>query len=146
MADVEYLGLADFFIIASEVLGIDPTLLARASNLHLADSALHAPSAGFGNVEFHPDFVTKVGVLGYHLVRNHPLPDGDKRTAFLAMIEFTERNGWLWKDLPTTGLVKRAAAAAVEETTINVMIGAAAGTLNEDSFVGWVAQRVRPGR
>jgi death on curing protein len=28
-----------------------------------------------------------------HLVKNHPLPDGNKRAAFLAMIEFLARNG-----------------------------------------------------
>jgi hypothetical protein len=61
VADVEYLELGDFLIIASEVLGIDPMILARASNMNSADSALHAPAAEFAGVEFYPDFVTKVG-------------------------------------------------------------------------------------
>lgn len=103
MADVEYLELGDFLIIASEVLGIDPMILARASNMNSADSALHAPAAEFAGVEFYPDFVTKVGVLGYRLVRNHPLTDGNKRTAYLAMIEFTERNGYRWSDFASQG-------------------------------------------
>ena len=29
---------------------------------------------------------------GYRLVRNHPFPDGNKRVAFLAMVEMAERN------------------------------------------------------
>jgi prophage maintenance system killer protein len=28
-----------------------------------------------------------------HLAKNHPLPDGNKRAAYLAMIEFLARNG-----------------------------------------------------
>jgi hypothetical protein len=29
-------------------------------------------------------------------VKNHPLPDGNKRAAFLTMVEFIERNGLEW--------------------------------------------------
>jgi death on curing protein len=32
-------------------------------------------------------------VLVVHLTKNHPLPDGNKRAAYLAMIEFLARNG-----------------------------------------------------
>jgi len=32
-------------------------------------------------------------VLVVHLAKNHPLPDGNKRAAYLAMIEFLARNG-----------------------------------------------------
>jgi prophage maintenance system killer protein len=46
--------------------------------LDLADSALHAPAAGFGDAEFYTDFVGKAAVLVVHLAKNHPLPDGNK--------------------------------------------------------------------
>jgi death-on-curing protein len=39
------------------------------------------------------DLVTKARVLVVHLTKNHPLPDGNKRAAYLAMIEFLARNG-----------------------------------------------------
>jgi hypothetical protein len=39
----------------------------------LADSALHAPAAGFGDEDFYPDFVDKSAVLLVRLARNHPL-------------------------------------------------------------------------
>jgi death-on-curing protein len=32
-------------------------------------------------------------VLVVHLAKNHPLPDGNKRAAYLALIEFLARNG-----------------------------------------------------
>lgn len=50
---VEYLGLADYIAIATEVTGLSPETLASAGRLDLADSALHAPAAGFGDTEFY---------------------------------------------------------------------------------------------
>ena len=48
----EYLDLADFLLIAEAVLDIPAEDLARAARLELAESALHAPAATFGGVEF----------------------------------------------------------------------------------------------
>ena len=44
---VEYLDLADYIAIASELTGIDATVIASLDRISLADSALHAPSAEF---------------------------------------------------------------------------------------------------
>lgn len=57
------------------------SVLMKMSRLPLADSALHAPQAGFGDVDLYPDFVDKAAVLLVRLPMNHPLPDGNKRTA-----------------------------------------------------------------
>jgi death-on-curing protein len=51
---------------------------------------------GFGGVEFYPDVVDKAAVLCVRLARNHPLPDGNKRVAYLALLEFLARNGIDW--------------------------------------------------
>jgi death on curing protein len=59
----------------------------------LAESALYAPAATFAGVDLYPDLVTKAQVLVVHLVKNHPLLDGNKRAGFLAMLEFLARNG-----------------------------------------------------
>lgn len=53
----------------------------------LAESALNAPAAAYGGVEFYPEPHQKAAVLYSRLVRNHPLPDGNKRVAFICMIE-----------------------------------------------------------
>lgn len=77
-------------------------------------TTLAAPQAGFGGVEAYPDFETKAAVLCWHLVKNHPLPDGNKRCAFLATEDFVERNGRTWLPAPgdpdATDQVIRAAA------------------------------------
>ncbi|NQV96409.1 MAG: hypothetical protein HQ486_01305 [Acidimicrobiaceae bacterium] len=64
---MRYLTLDEALKIAEDVTGIDADTLARVSRLELLDSALHAPSSGFGDVEFYPDFFDKAAVLG---VRN----------------------------------------------------------------------------
>jgi death on curing protein len=74
-----YLDLADFLFIAEAVLDIPAEDLARVGRLELADSALHAPGAEFGGVEFYPDLARKTAVLASRLIGNHPLPDGNNR-------------------------------------------------------------------
>lgn len=91
---VEYLELADYLAIAVEVTRLSVDTITRVANLDLADSALHAPAAGFGDTEFYPDFIDKAAVLIVRLAKNHPLPDGNKRTAWVALRVFVDLNGW----------------------------------------------------
>ncbi len=70
---VRYPDLADFLLVAAAVTGIEDRTLLSSARLHLADSALHAPAAGFGEQDLYPDFVDKAAVLLVRLCRNHPL-------------------------------------------------------------------------
>jgi death on curing protein len=97
---VEYLELSDYLAIAAAVTGLDVTTLTHVTRLSLADSALHAPAAGFGGVELYPEFVDKAAVLLVRLAKNHPLPDGNKRAAWVSMRMFVEMNGWKWSSYP----------------------------------------------
>ena len=97
---IEYLDLGDFLVIAEEVLGVPAEAIASSSRLDLAESALHAPAAAFGDVEFYPDLATKAAVLCTRIVKNHPLLDGNKRVGFVCMIEFVLRNGRTWTPPP----------------------------------------------
>jgi death on curing protein len=83
-----YLDLADFLFIAEAVLDIPAEDLARVGRLELADSALHAPGAEFGGVEFYPDLARKTAVLASRLIGNHPLPDGNNRVGYLCVLDF----------------------------------------------------------
>ena len=98
--NVAYLDLADFLAIGELVLGNPAEEIARVSRLELAESALHAPAAAFGGIEFYPDLAIKAAVLCTRLVKNHPLPDGNKRVGFVCMIEFCLRNGLTWTPPP----------------------------------------------
>ncbi len=127
--EVQYLGLDDWLVIASAVLGIEAAVLAKASHLVAADSALNSPAAAFGGQEFYPEFKTKAGLLGYRLARNYALPDGNKRTAFLTMVEFVERNWRHWK-------------LSDEDKAVEMMIGAAGGTVSERDFIAWAGENI----
>lgn len=121
----EYLDLADYLLIAEAVLGVPAEAIAQWPGIGLADSALHAPAAGFGGVELYPDVFDKAAVLCVRLARNHPLPDGNKRVAYLALFEFMARNGIEW--VPPT----------VDETVATIE-RVAAGTISERELADWL--------
>ena len=97
---VRYLELADYLAVAAELTGLEVETLTRVAKLDLADSALYAPQAGFGSEDFYPDFVDKAAVLCVRLAKNHPLPDGNKRAAWVSLRLFVEINGWSWQQRP----------------------------------------------
>jgi Fic/DOC family len=68
------------------VTGVEAATLAKASRIDLADSALHAPAAGFGDEDFYPDIYDKAAILCCRLAWNHPLPDGNKRASWAALL------------------------------------------------------------
>jgi death-on-curing protein len=91
----------------------------------LADSALHAPAAGFEGIELYPDVIDKAAVLCVRLARNHPLPDGNKRVAYVAMLEFLARNNVQW------------APPSADETVMTIE-GVAAGQISESKLATWL--------
>jgi death on curing protein len=95
---VYYLEFGDYCRIAGEILGLDPEQVAELPNIGLADSALAVPRATFGDHEAFPTLIEKAAILVERLARNHPLPDGNKRCAFLALERFLAAN-----DHPTLG-------------------------------------------
>jgi death on curing protein len=122
---LEYLDLVDYLLIAEAVLGVPAEEIALWPGIGLADSALHAPAAGFGGVELYPDVIDKAAVLCVRLARNHPLPDGNKRVAYLAMLEFLARNKVEWTPPGT-------------EETVAKMESVAAGGISESELADWL--------
>jgi len=126
---LDALTISDFLLIAEAVLDIDPERLAHVADLGAADSALAAPFAGWGDADVYPDASIKAAVLCSRLIRNHPLPDGNKRVAYLAMRELLARNGYEWirpEDAETARMVERLAPSDV----------------SEEAFAAWVAEHV----
>ena len=64
-----YITLAEYFWLAEQVTSADAGTLAKDARSDLADSALHAPQAGFGDTEFHPDVIDKAAVPVCRLAR-----------------------------------------------------------------------------
>lgn len=59
----------------------------------LLDSALAQPQATFFGELLHPTISAQAAAYLYHLAKNHPFLDDNKRTAFATMIAFLNMNG-----------------------------------------------------
>lgn len=55
-------------------------------------SALEMPKASFGGQDMHPTLFDKAAAYLYHVARNHPFIDGNKRTAAALALTFLEMN------------------------------------------------------
>jgi len=126
-----YVDLAEYLWLAEQVTGIEAAVLGKASRTDLAESALHAPAAGFGNDDFYPDPFDKAAVLTCRLAWNHPLPDGNKRAAWASQVMFIDLNDGRWDPDPPD--VDEGEAA---------MLAVAAGELTESQFAAWLRARV----
>ena len=67
-------------------------------------------------------------MLAWHLIRNHPMPDGNKRTAFVCLLEFVERNGRNWRIHP----------AQEEDDIVALFEGVAAGVVSRQELREWL--------
>jgi len=76
-----YLDLAEYLWLAEQVTGIDAATLAKASRIDLADSALHAPAAGF-------ELLTADALLS-RLVSMHPSRMRDAHRTTVASVSGT---------------------------------------------------------
>jgi len=62
-------------------------------DIGLLESAVAMPEAGFGGEYLHGDVFEMAAAYLFHIVRNHPFVDGNKRTGAVAAIVFLELNG-----------------------------------------------------
>jgi death-on-curing protein len=125
---IDFLDLVDYLLNAEAVTGTPAETLARLPRIDLADSALHAPRAEFGGVEFYPECAVKAAVLCARLLRNHPLPDGNKRAAWVSLQEFIARNRYSWS------------APSVDYAEA-VVVAVASGETSEEDLAAWLAPK-----
>jgi death-on-curing protein len=91
---IKYLSLAQVLLIAEEVTLVPTETLIRVAHLDLLESAILAPSTELIGLDPYPSLNDKAAALAFHIARNHPLPDGNKRLAFLSALEFLWINGF----------------------------------------------------
>jgi death on curing protein len=133
-SEVSYLNYEDFLRAAGQSLGINLDTVRRVASRPLAESALAAPAAGFGDHEVYPDLAVKVAVLLQRVASNHALPDGNKRTALLCAVLFANVNGLDWEP-PATDDPDGA-------ETVEVVEAAAAGAVPLAALAAWVRERL----
>lgn len=90
----QFLSLDQIFAIHKDQLG----LYGGESGLRdmgLLQSALAMPPSGFGDEYFHKDLYEMGAAYLFHIVKNHPFVDGNKRVGFVASYIFLRLNGVL---------------------------------------------------
>jgi death-on-curing protein len=91
--------LSPVFLSLSEVLDIHQDQIttyggrADIRDLGLLNSALGMPSAMFGGQFLHSDIFEMAAAYLFHIVRNHPFVDGNKRVGVVTAIVFLILNG-----------------------------------------------------
>lgn len=126
-----FITLAEYLWLAEQVTGKDAATHARTARIDLADSALHAPHAGFGDAGSYPDPYDKAAVLLCRLTWNHPLVDGNKRAAWASLVLFIDLNEGGWDPDPPN--IDEAEAA---------MFSIASGDVDEAWTAEWLRDRV----
>lgn len=128
---VHYMDLADFLAIAQGVTGTSAHELSyNTRTVSGAESALAAPRGGYGDHEAYPSITDKAAILCSRICRDHPLMDGNKRTAFLCMLRFLGINGYelsIGETLPAY------------DGVVHVIERVAAGEMSEPDFTRWVS-------
>lgn len=110
--------------IAIEDQGGDASLRDRA----LLESAVATPAQQFQGQYLHETIPAMAAAYAFHICKNHPFVDGNKRAGTAAMIAFLSDNGWSFD-----------ATADEAEPAIVQM---AAGTMAKPAFTEWLARHV----
>ena len=92
----------------------------------LLESAMAQPKITAGGKFAHKTLFEKAAAYGFHLCKNHPFVDGNKRVAFVLMDMFLQRNGW--------------EIAADEEEAYSIMIALASGRLTKAQLASWLKE------
>jgi death on curing protein len=90
--------LPPLFLSLEEVLDIHHDQIERYGgaegirDLGLLHSAIAMPEAGSRSQYYHTDFFEMAAAYLFHIVKNHPFVDGNKRTGVVAAIVFLAMN------------------------------------------------------
>lgn len=89
-------------------------------DLGLLESAIAMPQAGFGGQFLHADIFAMAAAYLFHIAKNHPFIDGNKRTAAMSAFTFLEMNGFelMANDEDYERVVLAAATSELEKEAI----------------------------
>ena len=86
------------FLALDEILALHADQIRRYGgragirDLELLKSALGMPEASYGGAYLHPSAVEMAAAYLFHIVRNHPFVDGNKRVGLIAALAFLGLN------------------------------------------------------
>lgn len=96
----------------------------------LLESAVAMPMQSIDGSFLHPDLAAMATAYLFHIVRNHPFQDGNKRAGVLAAFVFLDLNGW--EIDATTDELER------------IVLGIAGSMVTKADAEGFVRRHARP--
>lgn len=120
------------FIPDEIVLAIHTDLIQRyggkagVRDQNLLESALAQPKITLGGKYAHKTLFDKAAAYGFHVCKNHPFVDGNKRVAFVLMDIFLLKNGW--------------EIVADEKEAYTMMMSLALGKLSKSELAAWLKE------
>lgn len=121
---------APLFLTLDEVLGIHADQVRRYGgrpglrDLGLLRSALAMPETTYEGEFLHPTLFEMAAAYLFHLARNHPFVDGNKRTALMCALVFLGLNDQRLEADPDSlhALVDGVAAGSVDKAAVSVFL------------------------
>jgi len=93
----------------------------------LLESAVAQPMITVGGKYANKTLFDKVAAYGFHVCKNHPFVDGNKRVAFVLMDVFLQENGWN--------------LTATEEEAYAKIMALASGHLTKAELSAWLKEQ-----
>ncbi|MDP2208789.1 MAG: type II toxin-antitoxin system death-on-curing family toxin [Bacteroidota bacterium] len=118
------------FIPEEIVLTIHSILLERYGgspgirDKNLLESALAQPKITMAGKYLHKTIFDKAAAYGFHVCKNHPFVDGNKRVSLVLMDIFLQKNGWQ--------------LIADETSAYEMMMNLASGKMNKAQLSNWL--------
>jgi len=110
------------FLTIEEIKKLHKALIEKFGGLYgirdekLLDSAINMPKATFSDVYLHEDIYLMAAAYVYHIVKNHPFIDGNKRTGITTAITFLFMND-MGLNISNTELYELTIKIATSKTT-----------------------------
>ncbi len=98
-------------------------------DMGLLESAVLSCLQTFNEEELYPTVIEKAAHLAFGLCKNHPFVDGNKRIAILSMLTTLTVNGF--------------ECEFSQNELINLGVGIAEGSLNEDKIRKWIREHLK---
>jgi death-on-curing protein len=95
-------------------------------DLELLKSAIAMPSVGFGGAYLHTDIFEMAAAYLFHIVRNHPFIDGNKRSGAASAVVFLKMNG--------------VALCTEEETLVKLVFSIAEGKTDKAEIIKFIKE------
>lgn len=93
---------------------------------NLLDSALAQPRLSHEGSYLHDSLFEMAAAYGYHICKNHPFVDGNKRTSLVVMDTFLQKNGY--------------EITASEKEAYKIIMALASGEISKKELCEWLEE------